>query len=163
MSNNERTTDTIINDILSAMRQDPAEMEKFIRGAIEDGIGLVAKAEWDSDDIVYASERLADRLKSWYEPDTGDVELIANEYEIEYEDIEDQYKRPEDEPLDVWLVIPDGEEEAEYEANTFRRYNGDYVIEWYHNAVGLVTTETFGTYEEAVSWYEENGYQDFTV
>ena len=162
MSNNERTTDTIINDILSAMRQDPAEMEKFIRGAIEDGIGLVAKAEWDSDDIVYASERLADRLKSWYEPDTGDVELIANEYEIEYEDIEDQYKRPEDDPLDAWLRFADESDETpEYEANTSRRHDGDYVIEWYHTDVGEVTAETFGTYEEAVSWYESNGYTQF--
>ena len=161
MTDTERTTDTIIDGILGAMRQDPYEMERFIRLTIEDGIGLIAKGEWSLDDNTYTTERLADRLKSWYEPDSDDVELIAEEYEIEYEDIDDQYKRPENDPLDVWLKMLDGEEEAEYEANTFRRHDGDYVIEWSHVDVGLVTTETFGTYEEAVSWYEENGYTQF--
>ena len=162
MTDTERTTDTIIDGILGAMRQDPYEMERFIRLTIEDGIGLIAKGEWSLDDNTYTTERLADRLKSWYEPDSDDVELIAEEYEIEYEDIDDQYKRPENDPLDVWLRFADESDETpEYEANTFRRYDGDYVIEWYHTDVGEVTAETFGTYEEAESWYEENGYQAF--
>ena len=162
MSDTERTTDTIIDGILGAMRQDPYEMERFIRLTIEDGIGLIAKGEWSLDDNTYTAERLADRLKSWYEPDSDDVELIAEEYEIEYEDIDDQYKRPENDPLDVWLRFADESDETpEYEANTFRRHDGDYVIEWYHTDVGEVTAETFGTYEEVESWYEENGYQAF--
>ena len=162
MTDTERTTDTIIDGILGAMRQDPYEMERFIRLTIEDGIGLIAKGEWSLDDNTYTTERLADRLKSWYEPDSDDVELIAEEYEIEYEDIDDQYKRPENDPLDVWLRFADESDETpEYEANTFRRHDGDYVIEWYHTDVGEVTAETFGTYEEAESWYEENGYQAF--
>lgn len=66
-------------------------------------------------------------------------------------------------PLDVWLRFehPD-DEEAAYEANTFRTADGGYRIEWYHNAVGLVAKEDFDTLDEAYAWYERNGYQDFT-
>ena len=163
MSDNERTTDTIIDVILGAMRQDPYEMERFIRDILTESLPLVITEEWDSDlgpDFAVAA---VDRVKSWYEPDEDDALIIADEHGITYECIDDQYKRPEDKPLDVWLKIPDGEEEAEYEANTFRRNDGDYVIEWSHVDIGWVTTETFGTYEEAESWYEDNGYQDFTA
>lgn len=164
MSNDERTTDTIIAEIADAMRQDPRELEKFLRLTIEDGLGLIVKAEWDSDDIVYTSERLAERLRTWYEPSASDAELIAHEYEIEYSDIDDQFK-DELEQLDVWLKFSEYEdaELAEYEANTFRENDGTYRVGWYHNAVGLVTSEYFDTYEEAKEWYEENGFQDFTA
>ena len=71
-------------------------------------------------------------------------------------------------PLDVWLKFyepatdDDGEDYlAEYEANTYK-VNGEYVIEWYHNDVGLVTNVYFSTLSEAHAWYEDNGYQDFT-
>jgi hypothetical protein len=65
------------------------------------------------------------------------------------------------EPLDVWLRIPDGEEESEAEANTFR--DGDrYRVEWYLTAVGLVKSVEFTTYNEARAWLEQEGFQDFT-
>lgn len=64
---------------------------------------------------------------------------------------------------DVWLKFEnDTDEEPTYEANTFRDADGDYVIEWYHTAVGQITAEYFSTYADAVAWYEENGFQDFT-
>jgi len=67
----------------------------------------------------------------------------------------------DDEPLDVWLRIPDGEEEAELEANTFR--NGEfYRVDWYHTAVGQVTSKTFATYDQARDWLTEEGFEDYT-
>lgn len=73
-------------------------------------------------------------------------------------------------PLDVWLQFEtlyddaagDGYEEARAEANTYRDKDG-YRVEWYLNAVGLVTREYFDTLADAYDWYEANGYQDFTV
>jgi len=161
MSDSERTTETIVEGILSAMKQDPYEMERFIRRTLADVLPLIVTEDIPGDDAYEFVADVSDNVKSWYEPDDDDAELIAEEHDIEYEDIDDQYKRDENEPLDVWLKIHDGEEEAEYEANTFRDYYGNYRIEWSHVDIGWVTTETFGTYEETVSWYEENGYQDF--
>ena len=76
-------------------------------------------------------------------------------------------------PLDVWLkfdhvlddcdacdVIDDGP--ARHEANTYFNEDGTYRVEWYLNAVGLVSTETFPTYEKAVEWYAREGFQDFS-
>lgn len=66
--------------------------------------------------------------------------------------------------LDVWLRFDSPEdEEASHEANTYRNEDGTYRVEWYHNAVGLVTTVDFDTLADAYDWYEANGYQDFTV
>ena len=66
-------------------------------------------------------------------------------------------------PIDVWLRFDDPEaEEADYEANTFRTPTG-FVIEWYHNAVGLVSQHHVTTYAEAEEWYAANGYDDFTA
>ncbi len=64
-------------------------------------------------------------------------------------------------PLDVWLRIPDGEEESEAEANTYRELNRFYVA-WYLTAVGLVTRVYFDTYAEARAFLEQEGFQDFT-
>lgn len=80
---------------------------------------------------------------------------------------------PEADPngaLDVWLQFEtqyddatgDDYEEARAEANTYRNEDGSYRIEWYLNAVGLVTREYFDTYEEATAWYEREGFQDFS-
>ncbi len=162
MSDTERTTETIVDGILAAMKSDPYEMGQFIRGILTESLPLVITEEWDSDLGPDFAVEVIDRVKGWYEPDEDDAELIAEEHEIEYEYIDDQYKLAENEPLDVWLRFADESDETpEYEANTFRRYDGDYVIEWYHTDVGEVTAETFGTYEEAESWYEENGYRAF--
>lgn len=65
--------------------------------------------------------------------------------------------------IDVWLLIEEDQEEASHEANTYRLKDGTFRVEWYNNAVGLVTPRHFSTYEEACVWLEENGYQDFTV
>ena len=68
----------------------------------------------------------------------------------------------QDEPLDVWLRIPDGEEESEAEANTFRD-DGGYRVEWYLTSVGLVkSVRFFATYDDARAWLERAGFEDFT-
>lgn len=66
------------------------------------------------------------------------------------------------EPLDVWLRIPEGEEESEAEANTFLTVSGRYMVEWYLTSVGLVKSRTFDTYEQATAWLEAEGFADFT-
>lgn len=63
--------------------------------------------------------------------------------------------------LDVWLRIPDGEEESESEANTYRIEDG-YRVEWYHTAVGVVSHRDFDSYEEAQKFLESEGFQDFS-
>lgn len=64
---------------------------------------------------------------------------------------------------DVWLKFEnDADEEPTYEANTFLDKDGDYVIEWYHTAVGQVMAVYFSTYADAEAWYSENGFEDFT-
>ena len=63
--------------------------------------------------------------------------------------------------LDVWLRIPDGEEESEAEANTYADGSG-YRVEWYLTAVGLVTPVHFDTLPEAYAWLESEGFADFT-
>lgn len=65
-------------------------------------------------------------------------------------------------PLDVWLRIPDGEEESEAEANTFSDGDG-FRVEWYLTAVGLVKSRWFAEYADAAAWLEAEGFADFTV
>ena len=72
-------------------------------------------------------------------------------------------------PLDVWLqsetlyddVTGEPYEETRAEANTFRE-DGQFRIDWYLSAVGLVKSVYFDTYEEATAWYEREGFQDFS-
>lgn len=66
-------------------------------------------------------------------------------------------------PLDVWLQFenPD-DEEPRCEANTFKTDTG-YEIQWYLDAVGLVTRVEFDTLEDVYDWYEREGFIDFTV
>ena len=65
-------------------------------------------------------------------------------------------------PMDVWLQFDsENDEEARAEANTFRE-DGQFRIDWYLNAVGLVKSEYFNTYEEVTAWYEREGFQDFS-
>lgn len=67
-------------------------------------------------------------------------------------------------PLDVWLAFDDPEDdEATYEANTYGNDEDGFVIEWYHNAVGQVSSVWFSTYEEVTQWYEDNEFLDFTI
>lgn len=76
--------------------------------------------------------------------------------------------------LDVWLKLPscdcdafpddlgcDCDDMAEYEANTYRAGDG-YAVEWYHTAVGQVSSRYFETYEDAREWLESEGFQDFS-
>lgn len=75
-------------------------------------------------------------------------------------------------PLDVWLRFADPEDypgltedeldESEYEANTFLNEDNTYRVEWYHTAVGQVSSKWFLTYAEATAWLEDVGYQDFS-
>ena len=66
--------------------------------------------------------------------------------------------------LDVWLAFEsDEDDEPQYEANTYPDEDGEFVIEWYHTAVGLVSRVYFDTYQECEAWYEANGYQNFTA
>lgn len=67
------------------------------------------------------------------------------------------------ESLDVWLKFDsDVDDEASHEANTYMTETG-YRIEWYLNAVGLVTGVEFDTLADAYDWYESEGFQDFTA
>jgi hypothetical protein len=66
------------------------------------------------------------------------------------------------EPLDVWLRIPEGEEESEAEANTFKDENNHYRVEWYLTSVGLVTPVFFATLADAHTWLEHEGFEDYT-
>lgn len=65
-------------------------------------------------------------------------------------------------PLDVWLAFdsPD-DEEASHEANIFRDDAG-YRVEWYNNAVGLVSPHVFSTYAKARAFLESGGYDDYS-
>jgi hypothetical protein len=68
-------------------------------------------------------------------------------------------------PMDVWLKFDDPEDlddEASYEANTFKISEDHFVVEWSHTAVGQITQKDFDTYEEATAWLEANGFQDFS-
>ena len=62
---------------------------------------------------------------------------------------------------DVWLSIPEGEEESEYEANTYRD-SGGIRVEWYHTAVGQVSSRWFATYSDASAWLSSEGFDDYT-
>lgn len=66
-------------------------------------------------------------------------------------------------PIDVWLKFesPD-DEEAAYEANTYRTDTG-YRVEWCRSAVGLVTAIDFDTLADAYNWLERENFQDFTA
>lgn len=63
--------------------------------------------------------------------------------------------------IDVWLRIPEGEEEAEAEANTFTTDTG-YRVDWYLTAVGLVKSVEFNTLADAYDFLEREGFQNFT-
>ena len=66
-------------------------------------------------------------------------------------------------PLDVWLAFDEPEdEEASHEANIFYTADGKFDVQWYNNAVGLVTHREFETYAEAAQWLTDGGYQDFS-
>lgn len=68
-------------------------------------------------------------------------------------------------PLDVWLRMEwddeEGDDVADAEANTF--HAGDkYCVEWYLNAVGLVSRKWFDTYEQATAWLAAEGFEDYS-
>lgn len=72
-------------------------------------------------------------------------------------------RKPTRKPLDVWFRFEHpGDEEATWEANTFRTADGGYRIEHYHNAVGQVSSVEFLTLDEAYAWYEREGFEDFS-
>lgn len=78
------------------------------------------------------------------------------------------HAQAENPAIDVWLKFAaepdpdDGDDLATHEANTYRLEDGTYRIEWYLNAVGLVTGVHFDTLEEAHAWYEREGFSDFS-
>lgn len=64
--------------------------------------------------------------------------------------------------LDVWLRIPEGEEESEAEANVY--LDGQhFTVKWYLTAVGLVTEVPFLTYQGARDWLESQGFEDYSA
>ncbi len=63
--------------------------------------------------------------------------------------------------LDVWLRIPEGEEESEAEANTYQVEDG-FLVKWYLTAVGLVKRRWFATYTEAQAWLTAEGFEDYS-
>lgn len=78
----------------------------------------------------------------------------------------------EDNALDVWLRFADTgyavdesddpDDYVEAEANTFP--DGDrFRVDWYLDAVGLVKSVYFDTYNDAVTWLALEGFEDFTA
>lgn len=66
-------------------------------------------------------------------------------------------------PLDVWMHFEnETDEEPDQEANTFEDGDGGYFVERYHTAVGYGNQRRFKTYDEAVAWLTELGFQDFS-
>lgn len=76
-------------------------------------------------------------------------------------------------PLDVWLkMYPseclhspeecDCDDESEYEANTYPCHGGGFTVEWYHTAVGQVSSKWFPTYGEAAAWLTKEGFSDYS-
>lgn len=63
--------------------------------------------------------------------------------------------------LDVWLRIPEGEEESEAEANTYKSESG-YRVEWYLTSVGLVKEVEFLTLKAAYEWLEAEGFENYS-
>jgi hypothetical protein len=71
----------------------------------------------------------------------------------------------EDTSIDVWLRFAEDDidhEESEYEGNTFRTPEGNYRAEWYHTAVGLVSSREFPTYSAAREFWESEGFSDYS-
>ena len=64
-------------------------------------------------------------------------------------------------PNNVWLFIEDDDDEPTYEANIVPIDNG-YEVQWYHTAVGQVSTEWFVDVQSAEAWLTNAGYQDFS-
>lgn len=65
--------------------------------------------------------------------------------------------------IDVWLRIPEGEDDAEAEANT-RRDGDGYRVDWSLTAVGLVKQSPwFADYTQAQAWLIAEGFDDYTV
>lgn len=69
---------------------------------------------------------------------------------------------------DVWLktdystpIEDDEDYEVTHEANTYE-FDGQFIVEWYLNAVGLVTQVWFKTLDEAYEWYAREGFEDFS-
>jgi len=63
----------------------------------------------------------------------------------------------------VWLRLDDDapDDEAEAEANIFHA-GDEFRVDWYLNAVGLVKSRNFATYEAASAWLTAEGFQDFS-
>lgn len=64
--------------------------------------------------------------------------------------------------MSTWFKFEDeADEEASHEANIFMSAFGA-VVEWYHTAVGQVTSVRFDSVEEAEKFLQAGGYQDFS-
>ena len=64
--------------------------------------------------------------------------------------------------LDVWLKFDSADdEESAYEANTFRTSDG-YRVDWYHTAVGQISSQYFATWADARAWLSSQGFSDFS-
>jgi hypothetical protein len=71
----------------------------------------------------------------------------------------------EDTPIDAWLRFAEDDidhEESEYEANTYRDETVGFRVDYYHSAVGLVTSRYFHTYDAVREWLESEGFIDYS-
>lgn len=65
--------------------------------------------------------------------------------------------------MQIWFKFDeDHDEDPTHTANIFDDEDGAR-IEWWNEAVGLVTTDYRDTVAEAEQWLESAGYQDFTA
>jgi hypothetical protein len=96
----------------------------------------------------------------WVDPEATGDDSIWRETCDANDTFTAEHEPRADEPLDVWLRTPDGEEEAEAEANTFYD-DGVYRVDWSLTSVGLVKSATFSTYDQARQWLVAEGFGDF--
>ena len=65
--------------------------------------------------------------------------------------------------MQIWLKFDEEhDEEPSHAANIFTDDDDGARIEWWNEAVGLVTTVYKDTVADAEKWLEDAGYQDFT-
>lgn len=93
---------------------------------------------------------------------TEDEELDEWREDHPWRDLPEPASNAPEGALDVWLRIPEGEEESEAEANIYPE-GGYFVVKWELTAVGQVTSVPFLTYQGARDWLESEGFEDYSA
>lgn len=67
------------------------------------------------------------------------------------------------EALEVWLKFDTPEDEETTAEALVWEDGGQFRVDWDLTAVGLVTSVYFNTHEEARTWLEREGFEDYTA